>query len=262
MPIRLIAIDLDGTLLGANHTISAVNVAVIARVRAQGATVLLATGRMFASARPFAQQLGLRGPQITLNGAVIGDPPTGALRTRAVLAPADLAAVLAELVAREIPYTIFGPDTIYAEPGTPFVEILEAYGEPPPVRLPRAELLLLPAPIKVLTFLGPGPLDAELRDALAHRVEVIRTGNQFYEFLAPGTSKGAALAEIAHERGIARDEILAIGDSDNDLSMFAVAGTSAAMAGAAPHVQAQASWVTASSEGDGVARALERFANV
>lgn len=259
MSIRLIAIDLDGTLLGATHTISAPNAAAIAACQSRGIAVLLATGRMFASARAFARQLDLRGPQITLNGAVLGDPQHSALHIRAALAPAELAAVLAVLAVYEIPFAIFGPDTIYVEPDTPQVGILAAYGEPPAVPLPRAELLLLPAPIKVLTFLNPGPRDDELRAALAHRVEVVRTGNQFFEFLAPSTSKGAALAEIARQRGVARDEILAIGDSDNDLSMFAIAGTSIAMGGAAAHVQARATAVTASCADDGVARALEQF---
>lgn len=260
MRFRLIALDLDGTLLNHEHRISPANRAAIDRCRARGAHVLIATGRMFASVHPYARELGLRGLQITLNGAVLADPVTERLITRDQLSAEQLGAVVAALVERRCPYAIFGPETIYAEHGTPHLHVLEAYGEPPAVALARADLLKLPRPIKVLTFASPGAFDAEMSDALGQMVEVIRTGGQFLEFLPPGVGKGAALTELMQRYAIARDEVLAIGDSENDLSMFAAAGMSVAMGSAPERIRAAADAVTLDTANDGVAVALRRYA--
>lgn len=259
MSYRLIAIDLDGTLLDPEHRLSQANHMAIKACLARDIQVMIATGRLFASVAPYARTLGLDGPQITLNGAVLGDAASGRLTTRASLNPAQLSDVLDTLCARDIPYTIFGPDAIYAEPGTPHLDILDSYGEPPAVLLDRADMLRLPAPVKVLTFLNPGPLDAELGAALGDRVEVVRSGALFLEFLSPGVSKGMALRELMAQRSIPPAEVLAIGDSENDLSMFAVAGMSIAMANAAAHIQARAAAITSDCRSDGVALAVQRY---
>ncbi|HMO59465.1 MAG TPA: Cof-type HAD-IIB family hydrolase [Roseiflexaceae bacterium] len=260
MRFRLIAIDLDGTLLDHQHRISPANRAAVDACRAGGAHVLIATGRMYASVRPYAHELGLRGLQITLNGAVLADPVTDRLLTRDRLGRRELDTVVATLVARNCPYAVFGPATIYAEPGMTHIEVLEGYGEPKATRLPRSELLTLSEPVKVLTFAAPGPLDAEMATLLHGVVDVIRTGDQFLEFLPRGVGKGSALVELMHRYGIARDEVLVIGDSENDLSMFAVAGMSIAMGSASEAIKARADAVTLDTAHDGVAVALQQYA--
>ncbi|MBX0328654.1 Cof-type HAD-IIB family hydrolase [Oscillochloris sp. ZM17-4] len=259
MPFRLIAIDLDGTLLDPQHRISPANAAAVAAAVAGGARVLIATGRMFASARPYARALGLRGPQITLNGAILADPDGDRLHIRARLSPEQLAAAVDLMDAREMPYVVFGPNVIYALPGMPHVQILEDYGEPPAVRLAREALLRVPDPNKVLTFLGPGPLDAELIALMGDRFEVMRTSPHFFEFLPPGINKGSALAELMARYEVPREEVLAIGDGENDISMFGVAGMSVAMEGAPAAVKAHADALTAHCADDGVALALQRY---
>jgi Cof subfamily protein (haloacid dehalogenase superfamily) len=258
MTYRLIAIDLDGTLLNPQHQLTEANRTTIMACLEQGARVVLATGRLFASARYYAHELGLRGPQITLNGAVIADAETDRLIVRTRLGAEQLAAVIDTLADHQIPYTIFGPDAIYAEPGTPHLQVLDGYGEPPTQIRKHAELLRLGDPIKVLTFLEPSPLDAELADRLKDKVDIVRTGERFLEFLPIGVSKGDALTALMSREGIAAEEVLAIGDGENDLSMFAVAGMSVAMASAPPLVRAGARDVTADCSADGVALALRK----
>jgi hypothetical protein len=262
MRYRLIALDLDGTLLDTQHRLSPANRAAVAACLAGGAQVLLATGRVFWSAGHYARGLGLRGPQITLNGAVLADAESARLTTRAGLTQPQLAAVIAVLSGRGLPYVVYGPDSTYAEPGTPaeHLAVLDGYGEPSAQTRGRAELLGLEEPIKVLCFLQPGPLDAALAAELGATVEVTRTGPNFLEFLYPGVSKGAALTEIMQQMGVAPGEVLVIGDGENDLSMFAVAGMSVAMAGATAAVRAAARALTAGCDEDGVALALRRYA--
>jgi len=259
MPYRLIAIDLDGTLLDSAHRLSPGSAAAIAACVARGARVVLATGRSFNSARPYIQELALHPPHITLNGGVLAEPETGRFTVRATLSPLQLDAVLDLLTARGIAHTVFGAGGIYAAPGTPHLEVLEGYGEPPAVPCAPEELRNVPAPLKVLAFLPPGPLDQELAIAAGAQVATIRSGEHFFEFVPPGVSKGAALSELMARYGVAREEVLAIGDGENDLSMFAVAGMSVAMADAPARVRAQARELTASCAAGGVALALQRL---
>lgn len=87
----------------------------------------------------------------------------------------------------------------------------------------------------------------------------IRSGAAFFEFVPPGVSKGEALSELMARYGVGRDEVLAIGDGENDLSMFAVAGMSVVMADAPAAVRAQARALTGTCAEGGVARALEKL---
>jgi len=254
---RLIALDLDGTLLDPQHRISPVNAAAVAACMAGGARVLIATGRTFASARPYIAELRLVGPQITLNGAVFADLDGGRMIRRRLTANL-LADVTAMLEDRHFPYTVFGPGTIYAPVGMDNTDILEHYGEPPAVKLTRAEMLGVTDAIKVLTFLAPGPLDDELSELMGDRFEVTRTGSQFFEFLPPGVNKGSALAELMTRYEVSREDVLVIGDGENDISMFGVAGLSVAMGDAPDVVKAHATDVTAPCTADGVALALRR----
>jgi Cof subfamily protein (haloacid dehalogenase superfamily) len=259
LSFRLIAIDLDGTLLDSQHRVSPANAAAVAACVARGARVLIATGRTFPSAAPYIRALGLSGPQITLNGAVLAEPEGERAHTRRRLSYGQLAELIAMLEARHLTYVVFGPNLIYSLPDMPHARVLESFGEPPPVELPRAELLRIPDPVKVLTFLAPGPLDHELTELSGERFEAMRTGPQFFEFLPPGITKGSALAELMDRYEVPRDQVLVIGDGENDISMFGVAGLSVAMAGAPVGVKARAAALTAHCDADGVALALQRY---
>lgn len=259
MSYRLIALDLDGTLIDANHRLSPGSATAIAACQARGLRVVLATGRSFASAAPYIDALGLQPPYITHNGAVIGDPSTGDVTLSATMNQDQLAHVLTLLTEHRIPHVVIGATAIYAAPGTPHLELLEEYGEPPVVFCPSDELSATPQPLKVLAFLEAGAHEQTLTAAVGPQVVTIRSGACFFEFMPPGVSKGAALGELMRRYGVAADEVLAIGDGDNDLSMFAVAGMSIAMGNAPPHVQAQARERTARCEEGGVAEALRRF---
>jgi hydroxymethylpyrimidine pyrophosphatase-like HAD family hydrolase len=259
MPFRLIALDLDGTLIDTGHGFGPGAAEAIAACEARGARVVLATGRSFTSAAPYARDLRLRDTQITLNGAVVAEPATGELTARARLSREQVAAVVDELARRDIPYSLFGRDRVYAERGTPGVPLLDRFGEPPPVWLSRDEIVAHPEPIKLLVSLRRGPLDAELAAALGGTVDVVRSGELFFEFMPRGVSKGDALAELMRRHGVPPAETLAIGDGENDLSMFAVAGHSVAMGQANAAVRAAATEVTATCAEGGVALALRRL---
>ncbi|MCX7792228.1 MAG: HAD-IIB family hydrolase [Chloroflexaceae bacterium] len=259
MPYRLIAVDLDGTLIDAAHRPGPGSAEVIAACEALGARVVLATGRSFVSAAPYARALGLRPPLITLNGSVMADPEAGRFTVRATLTTEQLALALDLLNARGIAHVVYGPAGIYAVPGMPHLDLLGTYGEAPAVFCAPAELRDVPDPLKVLAFLHAGALDQELAAAAGARVATIRSGAAFFEFVPPGVSKGEALSELMARYGVTREEVLAIGDGENDLSMFAVAGMSVAMADAPAAVRARARELTGTCAEGGVAEALRRL---
>ena len=259
MTYKLIVLDLDGTLLRPDHSVSPANAAAVRACMAQGAQVVLASGRSLGAILATAHNLTLDSPIIALNGTLIGDRQRGVLRTRGQLSDPQLQLVSTVLLDRAVPFVVFGTQQIYALADMPQRDDLVVYGEPLATIVPSLTHAYISDPLKVLAFLPPGPLDTELRAALEPSVAQVRTGRSFLEWMPHTATKGDALLELMAELRIAREEVLAIGDGHNDLSMFAVAGLSVAMGDAVPEVREHADMVTASCEEDGVALALQRY---
>lgn len=256
--IRLVALDLDGTLLGPDHRVSAANRAAVSACLRAGVTVVLASGRSYDSMRPYGRALGLR-QLICLNGAAVADVTSDTVRPRQLLDQGQVALVSETLLGRGIPFCLFGLRAIFCLPGRADPDALVSYGEPVIREVPALSEAVVPDPIKLLAFREAGPQDEELRRLTSPALEQVRTHRHFLEWMAPGVGKGAALAELARALGLRRDEVLSIGDSQNDISMFAQSGVSVAMAGAPADVAGAARYTTASNSDDGVALALRRF---
>lgn len=259
---RLIALDVDGTLLDSAHRLSPAVRASVQAAQARGAVVCLATGKLLASVRGLLAELGVAGEHITCNGAALMDARTGeAVATWALASDQRRAALTAiREAAPDLPIAWYTTDAIYADaPTGPLDTILAAYQEPPVRHVARLDDTL-PPPLKLLMSGEHAQLLA-LREALRARLgdtaTVVRTTADFLEVMAPGVSKGEALDALARRHGVARDEIVAIGDGENDISLMEVAGVGVAMGNAMPALRARASHFTTSNDADGVARALE-----
>ena len=266
-PYRLIALDLDGTLLDRAARISPGNAAAIAACVAAGATVAVATGKLFVSVREMVAALGLTGPQILTNGAVIVHAADGAIRRVRPLPGAAARRVVAALAARGLPAAAYTPHAIHTPAPDLRLDILRRLHEPPPVVVPdlaaRATVDGRPF-VKILTVLeqaDPATPDQEaaLRAMFAPALTVVRTSPHFVEFLAPGVDKGEALLWLAAHLGIPPAATLAVGDSYNDVPLLQAAGLGVAMGHAPPAVQAAAAAITADNDHDGVAAALRRY---
>lgn len=256
--IQCVAIDLDGTLLNNHHQISPGNAAAVAACRARGVEVFIASGRTWMSVEPYCRELGLVGPQITLNGGAIATAPGGPVEVTTRFPEPVLQRIGAALRERGLPFVIFGGAGIYAPPGTPEAAELEGFGEPPAIIVPTLEGRHLPDPVKILVFAPDRSKDADLI-ALAHgEADTVRTHSRFFEYVVPGVTKGTALDELIRRHGWNRRSVLAVGDYHNDLGLFKAAGVSVAMGNAPLDVQRAADFVTATCEQDGLARALER----
>ena len=255
-PIRLLAIDLDGTLLGPDHRILPQNERAVQACRAAGLRVVIASGRMFYSVRTYCAQLGLTGPMITLNGGSIAEAPDGIpepglyLEEVSVLSLANAlreSVAVCDLWAKHH----LRPPRHVALGGTGGV-----WGASRG-RGAGVDRSYVPDPVKFLVF-AEEDLDQELASLAEDGVATVRSNARFFEYMCQGTSKGAALTQILHRLDVPRESVLAVGDHFNDLSLFAAAGVSVAMGNAPAEVRAAANYVTARCEKGGLALALEQ----
>jgi Cof subfamily protein (haloacid dehalogenase superfamily) len=262
---RLLAIDLDGTLLDPNGLVRPVVRDAIATVREAGVTVVLATGRSPMGAEHVCLELGLTGPQISMNGAMFGSPITGEVEWARTLEPDEVRLHLEFARAWGLSPTLCLLDGFAVE---------LAAGATRPIDLPhfvvQSKLRVEPSldavagDAVIRTYFPTGPdihtmVVRALQARFGATASVVWADNLGVELLSRGTNKGRALATVARSMGLARDETAAIGDGPNDLEMLRVAGVSAAMWNAPPNVSFEATFVVPTSAEDGVLEALRRF---
>lgn len=257
--MRLAAIDLDGTLLRSDGTISQRTRAAIRAVRDAGIVVVIVTARGPASIAEVARDAGIEGSAICSNGALIVDVSSGAvLRQR----------LLETEVAIRIVYGLREhlPGILFAVEHEAFAHELgfAAWNWEPPAgtRVADAlELLADPATKLILRHTGHEveAVAAVARELAGDLATVVQSGGDAVEVTAAGVNKAAGLAEVAAEHGIDAADVIAFGDYPNDVPMLAWAGHGVAVANAHAEVLAIADEVTASNDEDGVAIVLERL---
>jgi len=257
-PLRLVALDLDGTTLTPDHVLSARTIEAIQAVTARGVHVVLASGRLPHSILPLARRLRLPGVHIGLNGGIAFDL-AGNLRHQHLLTLEQLTLTHRYLEAEQLFPMVFGAGGLWASHRSPALDFLHRSGEPLPIPYDPKNLQAIVAPAKVIVVLSPGPQDRTIADHLEPHVHVVRSGPQFLEFMPPGVTKGGALTEYISDLGLHKDEVMAIGDSENDASLLAAAGFGVAMGNAVRALREQADVVTESNADDGVAGSLARY---
>ena len=258
--IRLVASDLDGTLLLPDETVSERTRAALAAARAAGITVVLVSGRQPRSLGPIAERIGVGGIAICANGALVWDLDTGTMVDATPLA-AELATRLVRALRDAIPGVLFAVELdggFGREPG--WAEDLTAVR---PEGLEADALELITGPVIKLLVRHPTLAFAELaeraRQAVGDDAVATWAGLQLVEISAAGVTKAFALERLCRRLGIDASEVVAVGDMPNDLAMLQWAGTAVAVANATQEVLDAADEVTAANVEDGVARLLERI---
>ncbi len=266
--IRLVALDLDGTLIGEDLRLPARTAATIREVVERGVHVALVTGRMTSSALPYALELGLRAPLVGLQGALVREMPApGSGRLGRLLLHRPLAAA----VAREVlPWC-------RAAGLVPHVNHLERMIIPADderadeyLRWNFGRVVVVPdldawvrGPVTKVISVAPPPLPeailARAQAEFAGRADVTVSHPSFLEFLAPGVNKGRAVRFLARRLGVDLRDVLAIGDQLNDLEMIAEVGLGVAMAGSPAAMRTAARIVAPPVEEEGAAQVLEEL---
>ena len=262
-PPRLLALDLDGTLLKPLHPIRPGVVAAVRAARARGVRATIVTGRMFVGALPYLRQLEIDGPVVCYQGAVIAEAASGRFVREVPLANA--AALRAYHVAKAAGYHIqfYAGDHFYVETRNRFAELYARISGAEPIvvaSLPQAFAGRDSTKLNLVTDPEVTPACLALMQRTCGDVAyVTRSNPEFVELLDPRVDKGEVLREVAALHGLGMEDVLAIGDSYNDIPLLRAAGFAVAMGSAPPELRAEADAVVGDVEHDGVAEAIARF---
>ncbi|MBW4836794.1 MAG: Cof-type HAD-IIB family hydrolase [Staphylococcaceae bacterium] len=282
--IKLIATDMDGTLLNAAHEISQENQEAIKFAQEHGITVVIATGRAFYEANTPVAETDLKVPYICLNGAEVRDETFNIMST-SHLNHSLVSKITSTLKEKDIYYQVYTNRGIYTENPQRdleiYINIAERAGQKADVekiensiqkRIDNGTLKIvdnydkiedIPGELimKILAFDSDlGKIDLvgqELAQSPNLAVSSSSRGN--LEITHSDAQKGIALSTIAKQLGIDLKDVMALGDNLNDVSMLERVGYSVAMDNAAPEVKTVAKYVTDSNENSGVGKAIKKF---
>ncbi|MFZ4641087.1 MAG: Cof-type HAD-IIB family hydrolase [Nodosilinea sp.] len=271
--IRLLVLDIDGTLAGESNQVSQRVLDRIQAVRQRGVEVAIATGRMYQSALRFHQMIGSTLPLIAYQGAMIKNPQSQTLHRHTPL-PRSLAlemlAYLTPLEDREdLSIHLYIDDQLHVRR---IIEDTQAYAQRSgiePVAAGDLSTLMATNPAWETTKLLALSTHTDRLAAVLHHLNqhysstdlyLTQSIESFVEATHPQANKGEAVRFLAEELlDLARDQVMTIGDNFNDLEMLRYAGLGIAMGDAPSAVKAEADWVAPGVEAEGVAVALEQF---
>lgn len=262
MNYRLIALDVDGTLLNDRYELTEKTKMTVRDVHEAGATIVLCTGRSPVNTLPIMEELGLEGALITHNGAA-----TVLSSDRSIVAecPFEMEQLFPLIrYCRE--------HRVHMDVCTPFDLFIEgSIGETETAMY--AKFMLEPsrtddltglsaAPVKFTVFADKETMDRVERDwrAMELPLAIIRSGDYFIDVMHPEATKGNALKRLADSLGFDRSQVMAIGNYFNDVEMIRFAGLGIAMDNSPDGVKREADWVTSSNNEEGVHLALVRYA--
>lgn len=261
--MRVIATDLDGTLLRSDRTISDRSRVAIAAAEDAGVLVIFVTGRPLRWAREVFHGVGSHGVAIVANGALVWDVP-GDKPLESHPIPVEVALEACRDLRLAVPGTTFAferLDGVALESG-----YLERYPMPPGSVRGTLEEICNQEAFKILARheeLDSADFWQRALAAIGDRVEITwSSSGALLEMSAKGVTKASALAVWCASHGVQSGDVVAFGDMPNDIPMLEWAGTSYAVANAHPSVLAAAEHTTASNDDDGVALAIERLLDI
>ncbi|MDC7859975.1 sugar-phosphatase [Pantoea ananatis] len=267
MAIKLIAIDMDGTLLNPQHEITPAVKTALNRAREKGVSIVLATGRPFVGIERYLQELDLQADGqycISNNGALVHQAKDGEVVADVTLGFDDYLYV--EKLARElgVHFQAFDKSHLYT-PNKDISEftIHEASLTGIPVRY-RAVEEMDPATRfpKLMMIDKPALLDAaiaKLPEQAHQTYTILKSAPYYLEILDRRVNKGYGVKMLAEKLGLKAEDVMAIGDQENDLAMIDYAGTGVAMGNAIASVKKIAQFITKTNREDGVAHAIEKW---
>ncbi|MFA9556949.1 Cof-type HAD-IIB family hydrolase [Evansella sp. AB-rgal1] len=265
MTYKMIVLDLDDTLLKNDHTISPKTKQALMEAQQKGVKVVLASGRATYAMEKYRKELQLLENEsyiLSYNGAKIINCKTNEELFSSGLVP-DIVRNLYDVSCRENVYihTYVGDSIVTAKPnqynekesritGLPLIHeenFVQAIQEP------VVKVVMMEDPEKLVL------VEQTLKEELSEHLSITRTKPYFLEFIEYGVTKGSSISKLIDLLGIKREEVIAIGDSYNDLEMIEFAGLGVAMGNAPDEIKQKADFVTESNENEGVAYVIDRF---
>jgi Cof subfamily protein (haloacid dehalogenase superfamily) len=258
----VLACDLDRTLIWEDGVLRERTRRAIARAQAAGLRVIVVTGRMFRSVRPYLAEAGIDDPVVCYQGAVVAEPASGRFLRHEPI-PLELAREAIGALERErFHVNCYVDDELYVARVTPEAERYASFQRLP--IHPVGDLLawLEKPPTKLVTIGDPDVLDGlerRMKASFDVRLYISKSLPFFLEFASPEVTKASGLAFLAEHLGFEAERTVAFGDGENDVELLEWAGYGVAVANAHERVLAAADWVCPSAAEEGVAQAIEAF---
>lgn len=263
MDIKLLALDLDHTLLNEERQINDCDLRAIQAARSAGVVITIATGRMYSAAHRFARDLEIDVPIITLQGSLIKTLLSEEEVLHLRLSNKVARQAIAMALEAEIHVNVYDGDILYVRENNALVErytkVNRINVEISPEKINHLKI----HPTKVVFVENDlaklDRLEVLLADKFGKDWDVIRSLPHLLEIGHPNATKSQALAFLTKQLGIKQSAVMAIGDGLNDLDMLNWAGVGVAMGNASPEVKEQADWVTDDNKSGGVAKAIAKY---
>lgn len=262
-PIRLVAIDLDGTLLRSNKRLSSANARAIADVTNLGVHVVLASARPPRGVREIYHRLGLDTLQVNYNGALIHDMPRGKTVYHQPMSVA-LAKKIVKFARKKDPSVVISVEVLdkwytdHVDDKLPtetskhfspdFVGPLDAF-----LTIPVTKLMLLAPPDRLK------PIHAAVRTKFGDHIAILISDDYLIQLVDRHVDKSSALQRVAQQYEVPRAQVMAIGDAPNDLGMVRWAGLGVAMDNGWDLLKRHADAIAPANDDDGVAHVLRKF---
>lgn len=258
--IKLLITDVDGTLLDSNSNLPALNRKALLSCIENNIQVILATGKSINSILPIVKLLDLKLPQITLNGAVTVNRDLKIINS-VKMGPDKYLRVVREIKKKGYsPFAALVDGKIFFEKYHPDMKYIKKVGE----RLIKVDSIETGYFSKNSVSIGvpikeTDPLDSYLRNKFSDELQIVRSGEYFFDILSHDATKGNAVANIARILNIKKEEIVVFGDSYNDLSMFREAGLKIAVKNSYPKVLEEADIIADENYNCGLGKAIYRY---
>jgi Cof subfamily protein (haloacid dehalogenase superfamily) len=267
MTPKLIAIDVDDTLLNSTGILLPSTKKIVAKCLQNNIKVVLCSGRPLAGVKPFLDELGINAADqyvITYNGSVI-ESVTGEVISSHELSNSIYRAIDEFSKANHVAYDVLDRDSVIYTSNLDInrFTVVQAWENQAGLFIKTPEQLPNDFTITKGLFVGEtdelNQVENAVRTAFEEQCYVVRAADNFLEVMHKNVNKGAALKTLSEKLGIAPTEIIALGDEQNDIPMFDFVGTAVAMANGSDLAKAHADFVTNSNDQDGIKNALEKL---
>jgi Cof subfamily protein (haloacid dehalogenase superfamily) len=258
--VQAFACDLDGTLIGRDAVLRPRTRAAIARSRAAGIPVIVATGRMFRSVEPYLAEAAIDDPVVCYQGAAVVDPRSGTFLLHEPLELGVAREAVGALLEHGLPPNVYVDDGLYVAEQTEYSRAYSDFQRLPVTEVGDLLAWLDRPPTKLVAVADPDVLAGvrgDLERRFEGRVYVTTSLPHLLELGNPAVTKGSGLAFVAAELGLDLAGVVAFGDGENDVELLEVAGFGVAIEDAHPRLQAVADWTVAGPRDEGVAAFVE-----
>ncbi|MCR5828913.1 MAG: Cof-type HAD-IIB family hydrolase [Lachnospiraceae bacterium] len=261
MKYRILASDMDGTMLKDDKTISKETQEAVRDFKEDGGYLVIASGRPYPAMTRYLKELEPNAPMVTYNGAKIVDPKDGRVLFEEGMIEEDAIMIMKEGEKRGHTVIVWTDDILYGNELNKNMEIYVFNTDIVPRKYDDLEFFRGKSVTKIILNDDPEKIAVTMKDMEGSELEGTTwatSGPEYLEFFSDKVSKAVSVDRVAKMLGLGRDEVCAVGDGNNDLAMIEYAGLGVAMENAPKSVRDRADHVTASNEEDGVAKLIRR----